>query len=122
MKPDPLDDTLASYARQPLPPGPEQLTADVWRDIELRRRKSVWSRLFPLLDWQELFAEPRLAVPALACALAIGILPAVFSARAHEEQRLARQSIHFNVFSTPAATQFTTLASNGGAPARPVDP
>jgi hypothetical protein len=117
MKPDPLEQTLASYARQPLPPCPNQLTADVWRDIERRREKSVWSRLFPLLDWHELFAEPRLAVVALGFAVMIGVVPTVIFSRAENVKRLARQSMHFEVFSASSPTQFATMLAEPAASA-----
>lgn len=117
MKHDPLEQTLASYARQPLPPCPEQLTADVWRDIERRRQESVWSRLFPLLDWHELFGEPRLAVVALGFAVMIGVVPAVVLSRAENTKRLARQSMHFEVFSANSSAQFATLFAEPAASA-----
>lgn len=109
MKPDPLEQMLASYARQPLPPAPEQLTADVWRDIEHRRQKSVWSHRFPLLDWHELFGEPRLTVVALGFAVMIGMVPAAMFTRSENAKRLARQSIHFEVFSANSPAQLATI-------------
>lgn len=109
MKPDPLDPTLAAYAKQPLPSCPEPLSTEVWREIERRRHQSFWSRVLPTLEWRELFSEPRLAVTALACAVVAGVLPAVLVAKAHEEQRLARQSIHFDVFSSRTAGQLAAL-------------
>jgi hypothetical protein len=117
MKPDPLEQTLASYARQPLPPCPEQLTAEVWRDIERRRHKSIWSRHFPLLDWHELFGEPRLTVVALGFAVMIGVVPAVMFSRTENVKRLARQSMHFEVFSANSLTQFVTLPAEPAASA-----
>lgn len=100
MKPDPLDNTLADYAQQPLPACPDRLASDVWREIESRRRRSVWTRLFPLLDWNELFREPRLAVSAVALALAVGLVPAFLQAGPVTDTRLARESLHFEVFSS----------------------
>lgn len=117
MKPDPLDQTLAAYARQPLPSCPEQLTADVWRDIERRRQKPAWSRLFPLLDWHELFGEPRLAVVALGFAVMIGVVPAVVFSRAENARLLARQSMHFEVFSANSLTQLVMLPAQPAASA-----
>lgn len=105
MKPDPLEQTLASYAKQPLPTCPDRLTTDVWREIEQRRRHSVWAQLCQQFDWRELSAEPRLALAALGLALAIGLVPALLQAKPEVEKRLARESLHFEVFSsqTPLA-------------------
>ena len=102
MKPEHLEQTLASYAKQPLPACPDRLTADVWREIEQRRRHSVWTRLFQQFDWRDLSAEPRLAFAALGLALAIGLVPAFFLAKPEMEKRLARESLHFEVFSSQA--------------------
>lgn len=102
MKPDPLEQTLASYAKQPLPACPDRLTADVWREIEQRRRRSVWGQLFQKFDWRELSAEPRMAFAALGLALAIGLVPAFFQTKPEVEKRLARESLHFEVFSSQA--------------------
>ena len=107
MKPDPLEQNLASLAKQPLPSCPDRLTADVWRDIEQRRRHSVWPRLFPLFDLSELFAEPRLAITAVVLALVIGLVPALLlQPKPEREKRLACESLYFGVFSsrTPLAT------------------
>ena len=101
MKPDPIDQALASYARQPLPACPDRLTGGVWREIGSRRR-SVWARLFPAAEWRGLFANPRLALPAVALALAVGLLPGLLLASPGAEQNLARESLHFDVFSSRA--------------------
>jgi len=105
MKPDPIDRALASYAQESLPMCPDRLTSDVWREIDRRRRESVWTRLFPLLDWNELFREPRLALSAVGLALAVGLVPAFLQTRPLSDTRLARESLHFEVFSsqTPLA-------------------
>ena len=102
MKPDRLENTLAAYAAQPLPPLSGPSTADVWREIEQRRRHSWRSRIFPVLDWRELFSQPRLAVAALAFAVTVGVVPAAAVNRIENERQLARQSIHFDVFSAHA--------------------
>ena len=108
MNSDPLDDLLAGYAKQPTPPPPDRLTAGIWREIELRRRQSFWRRVLPSLDWDELFREPRVAFPALALAVFIGVLPAV-AMRSYGQVSLARESLHFEVFSPnlPATTFLT---------------
>ena len=110
MKPDRLEETLAEYAQQPLPPLSEPSTVGVWREIDRRRRQSIWSRMFPTLDWRELFSEPRLAVAALAFAVMVGILPAAAFNRNENERRLARQSIHFDVFSAEAGALGSVFA------------
>jgi hypothetical protein len=102
MDPDPTDRLLERYARQPLPSAPE-VVAEVWREIEKRRSLSFWSRLFPLSDWSEFIGRRSLAVSALAAALVVGILPSVVATRAKADQKLARQSIHFNVFTADSA-------------------
>ena len=108
MKPDTLDDLLIAYAQQPVP-ATSLRTSDAWREIERRRRQNVWSRLFLILDWHELFAEPRLALAALAFALMIGAVPAMAMARAEHADHLARQSIHFEVFSATSSGQLAVL-------------
>jgi hypothetical protein len=113
MNSDPLDKLLQAYAAQPGPAAPEQLVTDVRRAI-LRRRQPFWSRLLPILDWREVFAEPRLIAAALALALAVGVLPAAFVARKAHSQ-IVTESLHFEVFSTLAPALLEQLA--GGSPA-----
>lgn len=103
MHNDPLDDLLGAYSKQSTPPPFDRLTSGVWREIELRRGQTFWTRTFHALGWQDLFSEPRLAVPALAAALLIGLLPAL-SARSIDQAQLARQSLHFEVFSSNLST------------------
>lgn len=98
MNSDPLDDLLAAYAKEPLPPA-AQSRAEVWREIESRRKEARWLGLFPVLSWRDLFAEPRLAIAGLIVALVTGALP-VAAARAAESTRLARESLHLDVFTT----------------------
>ena len=112
MNPDPLDDLLSDYAKQPMPT-PPQVTMDVWNEIAQRRRRPFWSGLLPVLDWRELFREPRLVVAALALALMAGVLPAAM-ARSNAETKLARESLHFDVFSARSpGTPSTLLAFSG---------
>lgn len=110
MEPDHLDQMLASYARQPLPPLSGPSVANVWGEIERRRRPSVWSRAFSVLDWREHFTEPRLAVAALAFAVMVGVVPAMAFNRLENERMLARQSIHFDVFSAHAGSLGSVFA------------
>ena len=103
MKPDPLDDLLADYAIQrPAAPVPDRFTADVWQTIEQRRRPFGLSNLVGL-KWSELFREPRLALCALAIAMVTAMIPAV-SEHSASEQQLARESLHFEVFSPDIAS------------------
>lgn len=98
MNHDSLDDMLASYAKRTLPTvaGPSQ--AEVWREIDRRREQSIWTRMFSVFEVRELFTEPRMALVAVAFALVVGVVPAALVGRTQNEQRLARQSIHFEVF------------------------
>jgi hypothetical protein len=110
MKPDSLEEMLVAYAAQPLPASSEPSLANVRREIDRRRRQTVWSRMFPLLDWRELFAEPRMAVAALAFAVVVGVVPTMALNRIENERRLARQSIHFDVFSSDAGALGSVFA------------
>ena len=116
MKPDPLDDLLHDYARQQLLPSPPDLATTVFAEIAQRRGQSFWTRLAPMPDWRELTGEPRLAFAALTCALAIGILPALLLAESDAKKLLARQSIHFDVFSQSISVQLAGLGSGRPAP------
>ena len=111
MNSDPLDELLHSYSKQSLPTAAERLSSDVWQTIRLRRQKPFWSRLLPILNWHEVFAEPRLVVSALAVALAVGVVPAML-ARHAGHSRLARESLHFEIFSvaTPAILDKLSMA------------
>ncbi len=110
MKPDPLETMLAAYAKQPLPSVSQPSTAVIWQQIERRRRQSAWTRMFAVLDWRELFSEPRMAVVALACAIVVGVVPAAVLNRSENERRLARQSIHFEVFAAHSAALGSVFA------------
>lgn len=110
MKPDRFEKLLAAYAAEPLPTSTEPSIAAIWQEIERRRRPSLWSRIFPVFDWQELFLEPRLAVAAVAFAITVGVVPAMAINRAENERRLARQSIHFDVFSADTAALGSVFA------------
>lgn len=108
MNTDPLDDLLGAYSKQSTPPPPDRLTTGVWHEIELRRSQTFWRRVLPSLDWHELFQEPRVAIPALALALLIGLLPAV-ATRSSPQRSIAHQSLHFEIFSPnlPVSTLWT---------------
>lgn len=98
MNLDPLDDLLKSYSEQSLPPPPSRSKVTIWQEIEQRRR-CAWFGVFPVLNWRELFAEPRLAIAGLAVALVTGIVPAA-AAHAFETPRVVRESLHLDVFTT----------------------
>ena len=100
MNLDPLDDLLSDYSKQPMPPPPPG-TSEIWREIEHRRRRPFWSGLLPTLDWNEFFREPRLVISAMLLALIAGVLPAAMG-RADVSPQLARESLHFDVFSAHA--------------------
>lgn len=110
MKPDQIEKLLEAYASQPLPTSTEPSIAGIWREIENRRPRSLWSRVLPVIDWHELFLEPRLAVAALAFAITVGVVPAMAFNRVDNERRLARQSMHFEVFSADAGTLGSVFA------------
>lgn len=93
-----LDSMLAAYAKEPLPEFKGPSRSEIWGAIEQRRRQSGWLRVFSTLDLRDLFSEPRMAVAALAFAVMVGVVPAAVVGRTQNERRLARQSIHFEVF------------------------
>lgn len=93
-----LDSMLTAYAKQPLPPVNGPSRSEIWGAIEQRRKQSGWKRMFSTLDLRDLFSEPRMAVAALAFAALVGMVPAAVVGRTQNERRLARQSIHFEVF------------------------
>jgi len=110
MNSDPLDELLRSYSQQPLPAPAERLSSEVWNSIKRRRKQPFWSRMLPILDWREVFAEPRFLAVALAFALIEGTLPAMLTGRA-VSPGLARESLHFDVFSTVGPALIDRLAT-----------
>lgn len=95
MNPDPIDDLLSAYAKQPLPNAPDRMTAGIWRDIERRRSRFAW---LLSLSWDELLGRPRLAFAALGLALLAGLLP-IATMRSADRAQQARASLNFDVFS-----------------------
>lgn len=93
-----LDSMMAEYAKQPLPKFEGPSRSEIWGAIELRKKQSSWTRIFSTLDLHDLFSEPRMAVAALAFAVLVGTVPAALVGHTQNERRLARQSIHFEVF------------------------
>lgn len=105
-----LDSMLAAYAKQSLPEFKGPSRSDIWGAIERRREQSGWARILSTLDLRDLFTEPRMAVAALAFAALVGMVPAAMVGRTQNERRLARQSIHFEVFAVsqnPLGSVFT---------------
>ena len=113
MNSNPLDDLLHAYSKQPLPPPPPFSRAEIWRDIDVRRRRSSWLRLLPVLSWRDLFAEPRVAVAGLMMALLTGMVPAAV-ASSSKAPRLARSSLHLDVFSTCSGCRPVTHLNDHG--------
>lgn len=97
MKPDPLESLLTNYAAQPVPPARAD-AAGVWREIERRRGQNSSLRLFAMVDWRELFAEPRLALLAVVLAVVVGSVPGFWMTR-DEAPAAARTSLHMESFS-----------------------
>lgn len=109
MNTDPLDEILASYARTEVPPLAARTEA-IWKEIELRKQKRSWLSGLAMLDWKELFGEPRLAFAALALAVGVGMLPGMISYPKHEsEAQLARQSLHFESFTGQTGNVFSEI-------------
>lgn len=113
-----LDAMLEAYANQPLPKFKGPSRSEIWGAIDQRRKQSGWIRIFSTLDLRDLFAEPRMAIAALAFAVLVGVVPAAVIGRAENERRLARQSMHFEVFAVsqnPLSSVFTQpgLAARG---------
>lgn len=101
MNPDPLERRLDAYAKQTLPTAPANVAAGAWREIERRRHEPFLARL----GWPELLKSRAWAVAGLGFALAIGVVPALAFNRAQQAKRLARDSLHFDVFSPHARGQ-----------------
>jgi len=111
---DRIEKLLAASAAQPLPPSAEPATAEIWREIDQRRQQSVWTRMFAIFEVRELFSEPRMALAAVAFALMVGAVPAALVSRSQNERRLARQSIHFEVFAADSASLGSVFANPVG--------
>ncbi|MBI4622754.1 MAG: hypothetical protein HY736_05960 [Verrucomicrobia bacterium] len=109
MNSDPIDDLLRAYSQQPMPPPPLSKAA-IWREIEQRRHRS-WFGMLPVLSWRELFAEPGMAIAGLVVALIAGMVP-VAAARASDTPRLARESLHFDVFTTCPGCMLATFRAD----------
>lgn len=103
MNPDPLDLLLSSYAKQPVPRTTVS-RGDVWREIECRRDAGPkWRVWFGFTDVSDFLGRPTLAFSTLVFAALVGVIPAAVVAKAQNETRLAKQSIHFEAFSSRTA-------------------
>lgn len=107
---DELDALLKDCARQPRSPLSAPTVADVWREIDRRRTRSgrpfagtFAARLLNAFGrGDSVFVDARVAATAVAFAALVGVVPAMVAGHAENERRLARQSIHFEVFSAGA--------------------
>jgi hypothetical protein len=113
MNTDPLENILASYAKSEVPPATTG-APEIWREIERRKKKGSWLSSLSLLDWRELFLEPKLAAAGLALAVIAGSMP-LFLTSSHQvsEAELARESLHLDVFSNRAGNVFSTYRTVG---------
>ena len=105
MKDEDLEKLLARLRNESLPPAPD-LRREVRAEINrLKARPTFWHRLLPVLHWNELLLQPRLAASALALAVIAGITPSlIVQARpgGADQARYARASLHFDVFDASA--------------------
>lgn len=108
MNPDTLERRLEAYAKQPLPAAPTNVAVAVWLEIERRRHESLLARL----GWHKLLERPAWALAGLAFALAVGAIPAVAFSRVQQARQLARDSLHFEVFSPRPRGQIANLLAH----------
>lgn len=112
MKPDPLEDFLAEYSRQPVPENAKPSRTAIWAEINRRRNESFWARIVSVLDLRELLGEPRVAIASLALAALVGSVPAAIVSRHESERQMARHSIHFEVFDSAFAKPIAMATSD----------
>ncbi|RLC97735.1 MAG: hypothetical protein DRI46_12480 [Chloroflexi bacterium] len=98
-----LDELLGDLRREAPPEAPD-LRREVRAEIaRIRDQPSFWQRILPILNWNELLMQPRLAAGALAVAVAIGIMPGAWTlatAQTENKAEFARKSLHLDVFDT----------------------
>lgn len=96
-----IETLLKELRRNELPRAPD-LRREVRMEIARRRAQpNFWQRWFPVAPWTDLPQQPRMAVGALAMALAVGIIPGTLgrpNART-DDARFARASLHLDAFS-----------------------
>ncbi|RKX35788.1 MAG: hypothetical protein DRP71_02630 [Verrucomicrobia bacterium] len=113
MNDEQIDSLLRELQRDDRPEPPDlrpEARAEIAR---LRDRPGFLQRLLPVLSWNELLMQPRLAAGALAIAITIGMIPGAWTlARAQSENKaeFARRSLHLDVFDTVG---FFTLKVDG---------
>lgn len=115
MSPDPFDRKLDAYAKRLLPATPRDIAAGVWQEIERRRHETLAARL----GWHELLKRPAWALAGLGFAVALGAVPAATWSRLQEARRLARDSLHFEVFSPHARGQIASVLTQPDSSATP---
>ena len=119
MNDEPIDELLHELRRSDRPEAPD-LRREVRAEIaRLRERPAFWQRLLPVLSWNELLMQPRLAAGALAIAIAIGMMPGAWTlatAQTQNKTEFARKSLHLDVFDTVEI--FPRQASNSNVPSR----
>jgi hypothetical protein len=95
-------DALLTRLRQNNLPSVPDLRRQVRDEIvRLKAHPSFWRQVLPILNWNELFRQPRIAVSALALALVVGVVPGFISAKAPHrsaDAEIARASLHLHVF------------------------
>ena len=103
MNEEKVDRLLAELRCHEKPTAPD-LRSSVRSEIGRRRaRPTNWQQSLPILSWNDLLRQPRIAVFALGIALAIGVVPGVWGPtpiRAGFEAEYARKSLHLDVFKT----------------------
>jgi len=119
MNDEQIDRLLRELRREGRSEAPD-LRREVRAEIaRIRDRPGFWQRLLPVLNWNELLRQPRLAAGALAIAVTIGILPGAWTlatAQTENKAEFARRSLHLDVFDT--VDLFSRPADNSDAPGR----
>ena len=101
MNEEKVERLLAELSRQEKPLAPD-LRREVHLEIGRRRAQPTFRlRYLPIISWNELPLQPRIAACALGIALAIGAIPGALNlnpARTGTETAYARKSLHLDVF------------------------
>lgn len=101
MNDENLEKLLANLREDPLSPAPD-LRREVRAEIaRLKKQPRFWRRLLPVLHWNELLLQPRLAGCALVLAAVAGIAPGMIGhalpSPTHHAHN-ARASLHLDAF------------------------
>lgn len=103
-----LNKLLESYAKQPLPFAPENLTQNVWREIRLRRdMKHDHFKAF-CVWFQNFWLEPQILFAALILACLIGFSMASFQ-QTNSKSLMVQGALELKVFSSFAEEMPSTL-------------